>query len=67
MGYLLLGTSGGIVAGIVVLASSGSVIVAFLTYALGGAVLTVVAAAVSLVCAPFRKRAQAFWAARAQS
>lgn len=31
MGYLLMGTGGGIAAGIAVLATSGSILVAFLT------------------------------------
>lgn len=56
MGYLLMGTSGGIAAGIAVLASSGSILVALLTYLLGGVVLTLAAAAMSLACAPIRRQ-----------
>jgi hypothetical protein len=56
MGYLLMGTGGGIAAGIAVLATSGSILVAFLTYMLGGAVLTLAAALMSLACAPIRQR-----------
>lgn len=56
MGYLLMGTSGGIAAGFAVLASSGSILVALLTYMLGGAVLALTAAVMSLACAPIRRQ-----------
>ncbi len=56
MGYLLLGTGGGVAAAIAVLATSGSLAVAFATYMLGGALLTLTAAAMSLACAPIRRR-----------
>lgn len=55
MGYLLMGTGGGVAAGIAVLATSGSILIAFLTYMLGGVVLTLAAALMSLVCAPIRQ------------
>lgn len=56
MGYLFLGTGGGIAGAVATLFTSGSFALAFLVYVCAGVALTFLAAGMSLVCAPVRQR-----------
>jgi hypothetical protein len=56
MGYLFLGTSGGIAGAVAVLVTSGSVVLAFLVYVGAGVALTFIAAGMAVACAPIRQR-----------
>lgn len=56
MGYLFLGTGGGIAGAAAALVTSGSFALAFLVYVFAGVLLTFLAAAMSIACAPIRQR-----------
>ena len=56
MGYVFLGTGGGIAGAVATLVTSGSFLLAFLVYVCAGVALTFVAAGLGVVCAPVRQR-----------
>jgi hypothetical protein len=55
MGYLFLGTGGGIAGAAAALATSGSFALAFAVYVFTGVALTLLAAGLSVLCAPIRQ------------